>query len=133
MSSGLQPGANAQAVTPATDAAPFPVAAAAMAAFFNDAVGAAVQVKATAGVLSSLSLVNTTAAAAYLQVFFKPAVGVVLGTTAPDAVVRLLASAALVLPLPAPIGIGGTGLTVAGTTTPGGALAAAISVSAPFQ
>jgi hypothetical protein len=109
-------------------------------AFFNDAVAAtAVQIKATTGQLYLLDLVNTTAAAAYLQVFFKPSASVTVGTTAPDMTIRLLASVGKTLVLTVPVGYppGTTpqtaGLTVAGTTTATGAVGAAISVSAVFM
>lgn len=106
--------------------------------FFNDAVaGTVVAVKATQGVLRFMKLVNTTGAAAYLQIFFKPAASVTLGTTVPDWTVRLAASESL--PIPDLAGVGlmngpviGTGLSIAGTTTPTGLTGAAISVGATF-
>lgn len=102
--------------------------------FFNDAVaGTVVQVKATAAQLYSLRLVNTTAAVAYLQVWWKPSASVNIGTTAPEWVVRLAANETAVIPIPA-MGIAkspDTGLSIAGCTTSSGACTgAAISVSA---
>lgn len=112
--------------------------------FFNDAVaGTAVQVKATVGQIYSLSLTNTTAATAYLQVFCKPLASVTLGTTAPDFAIRLKTNAGagderdVVFPvgtcgLSATGTPGGTGITLAGTTTATGSTGAAISVMATY-
>lgn len=102
--------------------------------FYNDAVTTAVQVKASRGQVYGLKLINTTAAAAYLQVFFKPAAQVVLGTTVPDLVVPLAANESVVWPMDTPAGLGGTGtgITIAGTTTPGGLTGAALKVSMLF-
>lgn len=126
---------------------PMPVASRASAGggalpFFNDAVTTAVQVKATQGQLYSLSLTNTTAATAYLQVFCKPSASVTLGTTVPDFAIRLKTNAGagderdVVYPLGAcsltAAGAGGTGITIAGTTTATGSTGAAISVMASY-
>jgi hypothetical protein len=96
--------------------------------FFDNAVTGAVAVKATRGMIHGLRLVNTTAAVAYLQVFDKPAADVVLGTTAPKFAVRLGANEAILWPIEMAIDVGGTGISVAGTTTPTGNTTAAISV-----
>lgn len=103
--------------------------------FYSDAVTTVQQVKASRGQIYNLKVINTTAAAAYLQVFFKPAAAVVLGTTAPDMVVPLAASESTVVPMDIPAGIGGagTGISIAGTTTPGGAVGAALKVFALYQ
>lgn len=98
--------------------------------FFNNAVaGAAVQVKAAAGTLYGLKLVNTTAAAAYLQVFGKLAADVVLGTDVPLFAIRLAASESIFIPMPG-VDVDGVGISLAGCTTPTGATGAAISVTA---
>lgn len=103
------------------------------AAFFNDAVaGTVVQVKSAAGALYALSLVNTTAATAYLQIFFLPSAGVTLGTTVAPLVIRLAASAAVQLSFPVGVGASGTGLSLAGTTTATGLTGAAVSVAAVY-
>jgi hypothetical protein len=106
--------------------------------FFNDAVGnAAVQLKAGAGFLHMLRLVNTTAAVAYLQIFDLAAPTV--GTTVPKLVIRLAANESLVVPIPKPIALGQAqtlataGIAMAGTTGAGNAVAAAISVAAAFE
>lgn len=103
--------------------------------FFNDAVAAtAVAVKGSFGFITALKYNNTTAAVAYLQIFFKPSASVTVGTTVPDLSIRMAAnesSAWIVLPS----GLGttaGTGITLAGTTTAGGAVAAALSVILTF-
>lgn len=106
--------------------------------FFNDAVaGTVVQVKASTGQLYSLSLTNTTAATAYLQVFCKPSASVTLGTTVADFTFRLKTNAGAgdQRDMTFPVGIGcsaGTGLSLAGTTTATGSTGAAISVSASY-
>ena len=107
--------------------------------FFNDAVAATVvPVKQNGPVqVYGLKLVNTTAAAAYLQMFNTPASAVTLGTTAPAFVVRLSANETVWMPMTIPLAISaagnalnvsGGGLSLAGTTTAGGSTGAAISV-----
>jgi len=103
--------------------------------FFNDAVaGAAVNIKASGIVhLFSVKLVNSTAATAYLQFFDKPAAAVILGTTLPVWTIRLAANETTNPSEVAPLLVfNGTGLSIAGTTTPTGAVGAAISVSATY-
>lgn len=113
--------------------------------FFNDAVTAPIQIKATAGQIYLLDLINSAAASSYLQLFWKPLTAVVLGTTVPDMVIKLPTNAgsgfaktiAFVVPVGYPFGTAVTksnpaGLTVAGTTTPNGATTIAISVTAQY-
>lgn len=108
--------------------------------FFNDAVaGTVVQVKAGAGQLVYLKLVNTTAAAAYLQIFDLLAASVTLGTTTAKWTVRLAANESVSVPMLLPLGLGQVnslataGISMAGTTTATGSTGAAISVSALFE
>jgi hypothetical protein len=107
--------------------------------YFNDAVAGTVQqVKAGAGQLFFLKLVNTTAAIAYLQIFDFLAANVTLGTTTPKWTLRLAANESVSVPMLVPLGLGqlndGTsGISAAGTTTATGNTGAAISVSAIFQ
>ena len=107
--------------------------------FFNDAVaGAAVQVKADAGFIHALHLVNTTDQPAYLQIFDLLAASVTLGTTVPKWVVRLAANESLTLPLHRPLALGkmgsaNAGISFAGTTSAGGSAPATISVSALYE
>jgi hypothetical protein len=101
--------------------------------FTNAAVTTAVQVKATQGQVYSLHVGNTTAAVAYLQFFCKPSASVTLGTTGPDASFMLAASASIDPSLPTGICSGGTGITVAGTTTATGSTGAALAVVAAYQ
>lgn len=107
--------------------------------FFNDAVtGTVLQV--SAGQLTKLfsaHLRNTTAAIAYLQIFWALAANVTLGSTTPDFVISLPTNAAsdFVKDLEWAMGLGKlgtTGLSVAGTTTSTGSTGAAISVSASY-
>ena len=107
----------------------------AAAPFANDAVaGTVVQVKGAYGSISGMKLVNTTAATAYLQVFFKPSASVTLGTTTADWFIRLGANESTPwLAFPFLVGIpGGSGISIAGTTTPTGSTGAAISVMLTF-
>lgn len=102
-----------------------------VAPFFNDDVAATVvQVKGERGSLFALRLVNTTGAVAYLQIFGELAGNVVLGTTVPAWVIRLGANESLPFPMTVPVAIGPNGISMAGTTSPGGSSAAAISVAA---
>lgn len=100
--------------------------------FFNDAVGnTVIAVKANGfAQIFMMKLVNTTAAAAYLQIFAKPAASVTLGTTVPDWVIRLGANETTnPSDMSPPAMFNGTGLSIAGTTTPTGNTAAVISAS----
>lgn len=102
--------------------------------FFNDAVaGTVVNIKASAaGQLYHLKLVNTTAAAAYLQIFNVKAASVTLGTTVATWTLRLAANESVNIPMACPLGLGGSGISIAGTTTATGLTGAAISVSALY-
>lgn len=115
--------------------------------WFNDSVSGTVVAVAQNGPVSiyGLKLVNTTAAAAYLQLFNVPAANVTLGTTVPTFVIRLGSNESVWMPMTVPLaisaagnpltvsanGINGTGggLSMAGTTTATGSTGAAISVS----
>lgn len=101
--------------------------------FFNDSVaGTKVVVKAAGGHLVALRLLNTTAAAAYLQMFDKLTAAVTVGTTTPDFTLRLAANEAIILQIPLPWSFV-LGLVIAGTTTATGSTGAAISVSALYD
>lgn len=89
----------------------------------------ATQLKATKGVLKGLDIANLDSTTNYLQIFFLPSASVTLGTTAPDLVYQIPASGYMGPSLPTN-GAGGnafsgnqTGLTIAATTTPTGAVA----------
>lgn len=88
---------------------------------------AAVQLKATKGVLKGMDIANLDTTINYLQVFFLPLVSVTLGTTAPDLVYQIPGSGYMGPSLPVN-GAGGnafsgnqSGVTIAATTTPTGA------------
>lgn len=118
--------------------------------FFADAVTTVVNIKATGGQIYLLDLMNGAAATSYLQVFFQPAARIALGTTVADMVIKLPTNAGSgfvkTIPFPVPVGgrilagfsLGagvtgpGTGLSIAGTTSPTNATTAAIGVSAVF-
>ena len=75
-------------------------------------------------------LANTTAAIAYLQVFWKAAADVTLGTTAPDVVIGLPASGGAVLHFEGEgWHTGGTAWSFAGTTTRTGSTQALVDVA----
>lgn len=99
--------------------------------FYNDAVAATVVAVKGAGaaLVYWLKIINTTGAAAYLQIFNAPAASVTLGTTAPAWVVPLAANESQLIALPFPLEFGGSGLSIAGTTTPTGNSAATLKVS----
>jgi hypothetical protein len=97
---------------------------------FKDAVTVPVDIQQSSRRIWGLRLVNTTAAVAYLQIFGLAAPDVTLGATIPAWVIRLQPNESLVWPFGDAVTIGGNGMSVAGTTTPTGAVTAAISVGA---
>lgn len=112
---------------------PVPIITNGLTPYFNDAVAGTVQqIKSTAGNIYFLNLLNTTAAAAYLQIFFLPSASVTVGTTTPNWTIRLAANERQIIHLLIPTGSTGTGLSVAGTTTATGSTGAAVSVSALY-
>lgn len=96
--------------------------------YFNDSVaGTKATAKAARAMVHAIKLVNTTAAAAYLQMFDKAAADVTVGTTPADFTIPLAASESLTLPLHLPLEFV-LGIVLAGTTTAGGSTGAAIKV-----
>lgn len=90
--------------------------------------GAAAAVKATPGNLYGVQVVNNQAATAFVQVFDAAVGGVTLGTTTPDLEIQVAANATASLSAP-PEGINfAAAITVASTTTEGGAVASAAGV-----
>jgi hypothetical protein len=101
--------------------------------YSDDNVAATVkQIKLGPGLIFGLKIVNTTAAAAYLQMFDKAASAVTLGTTVPYVWFRLSANESIMIGLNEPITFGGSGMSIAGTTTPTGSSAAILSVTALY-
>jgi hypothetical protein len=101
--------------------------------YSDDNVAAVVkQIKLGPGLIFGLKIVNTTAVAAYLQMFDKAATSVILGTTAPYLWFRLSANETIMIGLNEPITFGGAGISIAGTTTPTGNSAAILSVTALY-
>jgi hypothetical protein len=76
----------------------------------------------------AIALYNPTAAVAFLQMFTRPASAVTLGTTPPTVVLAIPAGGAIVLPFSAGWRMGGSGLSIAGTTTRTGTTGADIDV-----
>jgi hypothetical protein len=103
--------------------------------YSNDNVAATVaEVKASGpAMIHALKIRNTTAGAAYLQVFAKPAASVNLGTDTPAFFVPLAASESVTIPLTMPIRLDGSGLSLAGTTGAGNSSGAQLSILAVFE
>jgi hypothetical protein len=101
--------------------------------FNDDNVAATVkQIKLGPGLVAGLKIVNTTAVAAYLQMFDEAASIVTLGTTPPYVWFRLSANESIMIALNEPITFGGSGVSIAGTTTPTGNTGAILSVTALY-
>ena len=102
---------------------------------FNASVTTAADVTTDSKILIySFTLFNTTAAAAYLQVFDKQSGSVSLGTTDPTYVIGIPAVASgghVQVMLPKPI-LHTTGLTIAATTTRGGSTTAAVETTITY-
>lgn len=87
------------------------------------------EVSAVPVTIRSITLLNNVAAPGYLQMFFQPASGVTVGTTVADFVVPLPTSGGVSITLPGGWYLGGSGLTIAGTTTRTGNTNNAIDVA----
>lgn len=92
----------------------------------GQAAGTVIAVSTTSNELKLLVLLNTTAAVAYFQIFNVPAASVTLGTTVPTLSIGLPANAGMSLPIANGVKLGGSGMSVAGTTTRTGSTGAAI-------
>lgn len=110
-------------------------ASSSISAFFSDEVATpSVQAKASGTAwLYAVHAINTTGDTAYLQIFNKPSASVTLGTTAPSWVLRIPGTSSITIAFPTPISLGGTGLSVAGTTTATGSTEATLSVSLGYK
>ena len=85
-------------------------------------------------IVYAIQFLNTTAAVAYLQVFNTKAASVTIGTTAPIATFGVPASGQVTVLFPTDGWfVGGTGLSVAGTTARAGATGAAQDVNIVFS
>lgn len=74
----------------------------------------------------AINLINGAAAVSYFQIFNLPAASVTVGTTAPLVSIGLPASAGLTISFPRGWILGGSGLTIASTTTRAGSSTAAV-------
>jgi hypothetical protein len=110
-----------------TTSTPKTVAAGAYSAKFQNASGASVNIKASAGNLYGFSLTNETAAVAYIE-FFDTASTPTLGTTAVVFAIKLPASANITIP-PGDIALRNftTGIGFAVTTTENGSTTASVT------
>ena len=115
-----------------------PMAAGSFDTIFKAAVTTAVQVSAVPVDIGAYQILNTTAAIAYIQVFYKLAADVTLGTTAPDFVIPLPASGGATLNFSGSgwrtragsvAGVASPGLTIAATTSPSNSTTASCYVS----
>lgn len=105
---------------------------------FNAAVTTAVQVSAVPVDIGAYQILNTTAAIAYIQVFYRLAADVTLGTTTPNFVIPLPALGGATLNFSGSgwrtrestvSGVASPGLTIAATTTPSNSTTASCYVS----
>ena len=106
-----------------------PMASGSFDTIFNAAVTTAVQVSAVPVDIGAYHILNTTAAIAYIQVFYALSADVTLGTTVPSFVIPLPASGG------ATLNLSGSGwrtrgpLTIASTTSPTNSTTASSYVS----
>lgn len=94
--------------------------------YSGSASGTKAELSKNAETMRAINLINGTAAVAYFQIFNLPAASVTVGTTAPLASIGLPASAGLTLSFGEGQILGGSGLTVASTTTRAGSTTAAV-------
>jgi hypothetical protein len=90
--------------------------------------GTVLQVKAQAAQITGLKIVNGNASAAYIQIFNTTANNVTIGTTIAFNVIRIAASEAIWMSFNSPMALGGSGLSLASTTTATGSTGATLSV-----
>ena len=91
-------------------------------------------VKATSGQVSGVEVVNNQAAIAFIQVFDKAAGSVTLGTDTPDLEYQVPANGNIVVEVGDDDGVSfGTAISVASTTTEGGATGSAAGVQVFIQ
>jgi hypothetical protein len=74
----------------------------------------------------AINLINNEAAKSYVQIFNLPAASVTVGTTAPLVSIGLPASGGLTLSFPRGWILGGSGFTIASTTTRAGSTTAGV-------
>ena len=96
-------------------------------------LGAAVAVKASAGTLFGVQIVNNQAALVFIQIFFAAVGSVTLGTTTPDLEFQVAANSSGSLSIPSRGINATTAITIASTTTEGGATASAAGVQGFVQ
>ena len=90
--------------------------------------GTVTAVKATAGILKTVTVVNNQAAVAFVQIFNVAAGSVTLGTTTPDWEIQVAANSSVTVNF-APDGLScGTAISVASTTAEGGGTGSAAGV-----
>ena len=99
----------------------------------RDLQAAVTNLKAAAGVLHGVQVVNASAAAAFVQIFDALAANVVLGTTTPDKEIEVAAGATVYLPLPAGGVTFGNAISAAATTAEKGSIGSAAGVEVFFD
>lgn len=98
---------------------------------FQSIAGTPVQLKSTQSTWYGYSINNNDASVRWLQVFFRPATGVVLGVTAPDMTIAIPASGNATFELENPV-LAATGFTVACTTAETGSTGASSGATGQF-
>ena len=102
--------------------------------YSGSVTGTVIAISSRTCVFSSIQFLNTTAAVAYLQVFNLPAASVTIGTTAPVASFGVAASGTQTIPFPRDGWfVGGSGCSVAGTTTSAGSTGASQDVNIVYE
>ena len=102
--------------------------------YTGSVTGTVIAISSRTCVFSSIQFLNTTAAVAYLQVFNLPAASVTIGTTAPVASFGVAASGTQTIPFPRDGWfVGGSGCSVAGTTTRAGSTGASQDVNIVYE
>lgn len=94
----------------------------------RDVAATVVAIKASPGVLFGLQILNTTGAAAYVQIFDVATGGVTLATTTPDMEFLVPTGAELIVPLPDRGVNFATAISIASTTTEKGLTGSAAGV-----
>ena len=102
--------------------------------YSGSVTGTVIAISSRTCVFSSIQFLNTTAAVAYLQVFNLPAASVTIGTTAPVVSFGVAASGTQAITFPRDGWfVGGSGCSVAGTTTRAGSTGASQDVNIIYE
>ena len=86
-------------------------------------------IKSTAGRIFGYLIHNPNGSEAFVQVFYRPSNSVILGTTAPDLIIKVAANGSVAWDFQDPRGVNSIGLSVAATTTDTGSTAPTTGLS----